>query len=139
MAKKQTSAKRRRGAKKVTTSARKKSNVVRKKAATKKATRKKVASKKPTRRAAPAPANKRLAARKPSRSVSKSVLTTAPAAVERPATAPTEPEPQAFWDPKGGRSAFTGDSKAHTKPADQRSHIRMTAPRTWSNRQPGRG
>ena len=135
MAKKQTAAKRRRGAQKVKAPVRPKSNVAPKKAATKKATRKKVASKKPARKAAPTTANKKLAARKPS----KSVLTTAPAAVERPTTAPTEPEPQAFWDPKGGRSAFTGDSKAHTKPADQRSHIRMTAPRTWSNRQPGRG
>ena len=55
-----------------------------------------------------------------------------------PAVSP-DPKPQAFWDPQGGHAEFTGDSKAHTKPEDQRAHIRMTSPRTWSNRQRGRG
>jgi hypothetical protein len=30
-------------------------------------------------------------------------------------------------------------AREHTKPEDQRGNIRSKAPRTWSNRQPGRG
>src|SRR5688572_31031089 len=104
-------------------------------AAPKKAASKRPASTKPAREAARTAAKKKPSARKPS----KAPLAAAPTGVERATATPTEPEPQAFWDPQGGQSAFTGDAKAHTKPGDQRSHIRMTAPRTWSNRQRGRG
>jgi hypothetical protein len=96
---------------------------------------KKAVSKKPARRPAPPTAKKKLSPRKPSKAAS----TMAVAEVERGVTTPAEPEPQAFWDPKGGQSEFRGDAKAHTKPEDQRAHIRMQAPRTWSNRQRGRG
>jgi hypothetical protein len=54
------------------------------------------------------------------------------------ASAPPE-KPQPFWDPTGASASFTGAAKARTKPADQRATIRAQAPRTWSNRQPGRG
>jgi len=84
------------------------------------------------RKAAPTKVKKKAAARKPSKPV-------ASVEVERAPATPTEPKPQAFFDPQGGQKDFTGDTKAHTKPEDQRGHIRMTAPRTWSNRQPGRG
>jgi hypothetical protein len=100
-----------------------------------KAAPKKAASRKPARKVAPTAVKKKPSARKPSMPVSKAVQ----ADVEPRTTTPTEPGPTAFWDPQAGKSEFPGDSKAHTKPEDQRAHIRMTAPRTWSNRQPGRG
>ena len=123
MAKKRVGPKRLRSAKKVKASVRAKS----------KGAPRKAVSKKPTRKAAP------VVKKRPSaRTALKSQSTTAPAGAE-PTTTPPEQESHAFWDPKGGPSAFTGDTKAHTKPGDQRAHIRMTAPRTWSNRQPRRG
>ena len=125
MAKKRMEARRQRSAKKVKAPVRAKSKVAPKKAA----------SKKPARKAAPIAAKKKPSQRKPSKSLSMA----APAGVERRTTTRAEPEPQAFWDPHGGQSPFTGDGKPHTKPEDQRAHIRMTAPRTWSNRQRGRG
>lgn len=130
MAKKLMKAKRQRSAKKAKAPVRAKSKGAPKKVAPRKAT-----PKKPARKAASTAAKKMPSARKPSKSLSK----TAPAGVERATTTPPASEPQAFWDPKGGQSAFTGDAKAHTKPGDQRAHIRMTAPSTWSNRQRGRG
>jgi len=94
-----------------------------------------VAPTKLARKAAPTKVKKKPVARKPSKPASP----VASAEVERAPATPTEPKPQAFFDPQGGQKDFTGDTKAHTKPEDQRGHIRMTAPRTWSNRQPGRG
>ena len=125
MAKQRLEARRQRSAKKVKASVRAKSKVAPKKAASRKLARK----------SAPTAVKKKPSARKPSQSLS----TKAPAEVERAATIPTVPEPQAFWDPQGGQSNFIGDTKAHTKPENQREHIRRKAPRTWSNRQPGRG
>ena len=93
------------------------------------------ASKKSARKTATKKVKKSTAARPRSTPVSP----IASAEVERAAATPTEPKPQAFFDPHHGQKDFTGDTKAHTKPEDQRAHIRMTAPRTWSNRQPGRG
>ena len=147
MAKKRVQAGRKRSTKKVKAPVRAKSKAAaktkvaprkaasKKKLASKKPASQRPASKRPTRKATPTAAKQKPAARKPSKSLS----TAAPEVVERATPAPPEPEPQPFWDPKGGQSAFRGDSKAHTKPEDQRAHIRMTAPRTWSNRQPGRG
>ena len=125
MAKKRTEARRQRGTKKVKPASRAKAKVAPKKAA----------SKNLAREAAPTKAKKKPAARKPSKPLSKP----ASAQVELTPAIPAEPKPHAFFDPKGERAPFTGDAKAHTKPEDQRGHIRMTAPRTWSNRQPGRG
>lgn len=125
MAKKRVEATRRRSTKKAKAPVRAKS----------KAAPKKAASRKLTRKVVPTAVKKKPSARKPSKSLS----VTAPAEVERAATIPKESEPHAFWDPQSGQSNFTGDTKARTKPEDQRAHIRMTAPRTWSNRQRGRG
>ena len=125
MAKKRVEAKRQRGAKRAKPAARAKYGMAPTKAASKKLARK----------TAPKKVKQKPAARTPSKPVSP----VASVEVERAAATPTEPKPQAFFDPHGGKKDFTGDTKAHTKPEDQRSHIRMTAPRTWSNRQPGRG
>lgn len=125
MAKKRVEGKRQRGAKKSKASTRAKSGMAPTKAASKTLARK----------TAPKKVKKKPAARKPSKPVSPA----ASAEVERTAATPTEPKPQAFFDPQGRQKDFTGDTKAHTKPEDQRGHIRMTAPPTWSNRQPGRG
>jgi hypothetical protein len=125
VAKQRVEAKRQRGAKKSKAAVRAKSGMAPTKAASKELARK----------TAPKKVKKKPAARKPSKPVSP----VASAEVERAAARPTEPKPQAFFDPQGGQKDFTGDTKAHTKPEDQRGHIRMTAPRTWSNRQPGRG
>ena len=137
MAKKRVEARRKLSAKKVKKApVRAKSKLARKsKAAPRKAASKRPASKKPARKATPIAAKTKPAARKPWKSRS----TAPPAVVERAVTTPTEADPHPFWDPKGEQSAFTGDAKAHTKPPDQRAHIRMTAPSTWSNRQRGRG
>jgi hypothetical protein len=96
---------------------------------------KKAASKKLARKAAPMKVKSKPAARKPSKPIAKP----AAAEVELAPAIPAEPKPHAFFDPKGGQAHAMGNPKAHTKPEDQRGHIRMTAPRTWSNRQPGRG
>ena len=125
VAKKRVEAKRQRGTKKVKPASRAKAKIAPKKAASKKLTRKAVLTK----------VKIKPAARKPSKPLS----TPAPAKVEPAPAIPAEPKPQAFFDPKGGQAHVTGNTKAHTKPEDQRGHIRMTAPRTWSNRQPGRG
>jgi hypothetical protein len=95
---------------------------------------KKAASRKLTGRSVPTVVKK-----KPSAKPSKPRLTTALAPVERAATVSKEAKPHVFWNPHGRQSDVTGDTKAHTKPEDQRADIRMKAPRTWSNRQPGRG
>jgi hypothetical protein len=96
-----------------------------------------------SRKPGPAPAVKRSSPKAPRRTAAKSTVSTAKPTlsvpIDRGAPAALEPKPGAFWDPKSEHSTFTGDPKAHTKPEDQRSHIRMQAPRTWSNRQPGRG
>ena len=126
MAKKRVEARRQRGTKKAKGVVRAKSKV---------APKQKAASKKLARKSAPTTVKKKPSARKPSKPLS----TAASAKVERAPAIPTEPKPQAFWDPQGGHGDFTGDTKAHTKPEDQRAQIRMKAPRTWSNRQPGRG
>ena len=124
MATKRVESRRQRGRKKVKAAGRAKSAVAPTKAT----------SKTPARKAAPTRVKNKPAARKSSRPLS----TPASAEVELARVAPTEAKPQAFFDPKGGHAHFAG-TKAHSKPEDQRAHIRMTAPRTWSNRQPGRG
>ena len=87
-----------------------------------------------TTRRSPKKANKKPADRKRSKPISR------PAPAEGTPAPPVPPgQPQPFFDPKGTTSHFTGDAKAHTKPEDQRAHIRMKGPRTWSARQPGRG
>ena len=101
----------------------------------------------PRAKAAQAPARRRskvapkkAASRKPARkaAVRAAAKRRTPAAVE-PVAAVQEPKPQAFWDPHGRQADFPDETKAHTTPPDQRAHIRMKAPRTWANRQPGRG
>ena len=124
MAKKRVEAGRQRGTKKVKAASRAKFKAMPKKAASKSAARK----------AAPTKVKRKPAARKPSKT-----STPASADVKLAPANPAEPKPHAFFDPKGEHAQFTGNTKAHTKPEDQRGHIRMTAPRTWSNRQPGRG
>jgi hypothetical protein len=128
VAKKRIEARRQRGTKKVKPASRAKAKVAPKTAASKKLARKAAPTKVKSKPAKPA-------ARKPSKP-----LPAPPSAQVKLAPAiPAEPKPHAFFDPKGEHAQFTGDAKAHTKPEDQRGHIRMTAPRTWSNRQPGRG
>jgi hypothetical protein len=46
---------------------------------------------------------------------------------------------RAAWERRRAAASSPGGGKKHTKPPDQRSTIRSTASRTWSNRQPGRG
>lgn len=125
MAKKRVETRRDRGTKKVKAAGRAKFKIAPKKAASKKLARK----------APPTKVKRKPAAQKPTKPLS----TPASAEVELAPAIPTEPKPQAFFDPKARQAHFTGHTKAHTKPEDQRGHIRMTAPRTWSNRQPGRG
>ena len=129
MTKKRVETRRQPATKKVKTAVRAKSRV---------APGKKTASKRSVRKAAPTTQKKNK--NKPSdRRQPKPLSTAASAEPTRTPATSTDPKPQAFWDPQGGQTDVTGDTKVHTKPEDQRAHIRMTASRTWSNRQPGRG